>query len=235
MRRETRISAKSFLIAAVVGVVSVTVIPAALGALSQNSTYSLSDFEIVYPYDDPREEVPPSEAEAAVSFAAHWPQSGFPGSSDCQVALTGTDGQQVGTLEFELLSATDGASPPPLVVPVSGEPIAAAGSCTAKPGEHSTAGAGYVFSGPTSISAATDVTGQRVPTLTNVEFDVRWEDPSTSPGMRTCYLVVSRSDGTEDPPTKYNMLVGQRPVTFDVQGGRETVTGAEVTCGPFEG
>jgi hypothetical protein len=56
-----------------------------------------------------------------------------------------------------------------------------------------------------------------------------------NPGMRTCYLVVSRDDGTEDPPIRYNVLWGEEPMIFDVDGAPNTVAGGKVTCVGLEG
>jgi hypothetical protein len=60
-----RVSRMTFVVAAIVGVTVGVMIPLGLGALAREGTYVLSDFRIEYPYDDPRDEVLPSDKEAA--------------------------------------------------------------------------------------------------------------------------------------------------------------------------
>jgi hypothetical protein len=227
------ISRTTFVIGALVGITAAATIPLAIGAIANEPTYVLSEFAIEHPYDDPRDEVQPTVGLAAVSFVAHWPEGQFPGAADCELSLFASDGSSVGTLEFELVMGTDGARAPSMVLPVSAPPSRSAASCTDRAGEVA-AGAGYVFSGPTSVAAARNsLTDKTIPNITEVEFGVRWMGES-SPGLRTCYLTVSRRDGTTDEPLKFNVLWGEGPLTFDVQGPPTTVLGALVTCRPFE-
>jgi hypothetical protein len=226
-------SRTSFIVGSIAGVTAAA-IPLAIAAIANQPTYVLSEFAVEHPYDDPRDEVPPSGELASISFVADWPNGQFPGTADCQLSLFASDGSPVGTLAFDLVMGTNGARAPSMVVPVSAAPSRAEASCTDRADEVAS-GAGYVFSGPTSVVAAIDpMSDKAIPDITEVEFDVRWEGVS-SPGLRTCYLTVLRSDGTSDAPLKMGVLVGEGPVTFDVRGTPNTVLGAEVTCGPLEG
>jgi hypothetical protein len=206
-----------------------------------SESYTLGDFEIAYPYDDPRPDVGPWDDQASVLFTVDWPRSGFPGYANCVVTLEGRSGDVVGDLRFQLISGTDGArGEAPMIVPVSDEAAAASGSCTDE-GSDDSLGSGYFFTGPTRIWAPSvaydvsdDITGSDAPPLSQVEFDVLWEQPGKNPGMRTCYLYVTRADGTEDPPARYGMLTGEGRVVFDVRGEPDSIASARVTCGPLE-
>lgn len=117
------------------------------------------------------------------------------------------------------------------MVAVTGEPTDATTSCVDRLVDDD--GAGYVLDGPTKIQAATDVYGDVNDRVAEVTFDVRWQTDA-DPGLRICYLVVSRDDGTQDPPIKQNVLIGEHPVTFDVAGPAETIQDAGVECGPLQ-
>ena len=234
MERHTRISRGTFVGAAVGGVLVILAIPAAIGLVGGEESYSLSEFRITYPYDDPREDVLPSRVQASVSFVATWPAQGFPGASNCHMSLIGPTDEEVGALDFELTSATDGSRNAPLVVSVEAEPTSAMGTCSGSTPSEAAAGEGYIFSGPTKTYAAVDPSGDVArPSLTHVQFDVTWAT-ATQPGMHTCYLNISRSDGTKDAPAKFNVLWGENPMTFDVAGSPEDIADANVSCGPFE-
>jgi hypothetical protein len=208
-------------------------VPSPVGNPNQGETYTLTQFRIGYPYKDRRRDGPWSDNKAAISFIAEWPEGGFPGTADCELTLTGRNGQEVGTPRFDLVGGKNGGRSR-LVVPVTGEPTAATGSCLDRSEEDPT-GPGYVITGPTEIAAAVDtISGETINRVTELTFDVEWDNAVTNPGLRTCYLIVARSDGTEDPPVKYNLLVGQSPITFDVEGRPDSVSDASVTCGPFE-
>jgi hypothetical protein len=232
--RALHLSRTTFIMGVIVGITAAAAIPLAVGAGADQPTYALSKFAIEHPYDDPRDEILPSAELAAVSFVAHWPEEGFPGTADCELSLLASDESPVGTLTFDLVVGVDGAQPPPMVLPVSAPPSTAEASCTDRAGE-AAVGAGYQFVGPTKVAAAINpLTESTIKNITEVEFDVRWVGES-SPGLRTCYLTVLRSDGTSDAPVKHGVLWGEGPLTFDVEGAPATVSGAEVTCGPFEG
>lgn len=95
-----------------------------------------------------------------------------------------------------------------MLVSVSGEPVSASASRTAAASEaESSAGPGYIITGPTKIAQVVNpVTDEVVPNTTELQFDVRWERAGENPGMRSCTLVVERKDGTEDPPIEFLML-----------------------------
>lgn len=232
--RWLRISRTTFFMGALVGITAAATIPLAIGAIANEPTYALSEFAIEHPYDDPRDEVPPTAQLAAVSFVARWPEGQFSGTADCELSLFAADGSSVGVLAFDLVMGTDGERAPAMVLPVSAPPSRAEASCTDRTDEVASE-TGYVFSGPTSVAAARNsLTDKMIPNITEVAFNVRWQG-ETSPGLRTCYLRVSRRDGTTDEPLKFNVLWGEGPLTFDVQGAPTTVLGAVVTCRPFEG
>jgi hypothetical protein len=200
---------------------------------SASESYTLRDFEIVYPYDGTRD-VASHDGRASVSFTANWPGSGFPGYAKCFLTLEGGGGEVAGDMRFQLISGSDGVRGAPIVVPVSDEPAAATGSCT-DDGRDDTSRSGYLFSGPIRIWAYTSPHELQEPDAPPLgQVDVDFEHPGKNPGMRTCYLYVTRADGTDDPPVKYGMLVGEGPVVFDVRGEPETIASARVTCGPLE-
>lgn len=229
-----RVSRKTFVVALLVGTIVGAAIPMAVATIANQGTYTLSDFSIVYPYEDfQAENASLGEQTAQVTFVAHWPSGGFPGGASCQLLLSSADGTEVGRLQFDLVSGTDGVITGPVVVSVSGSPTSAAGSCQDAPDEVST-GVGYVFIRPTIASAIDPVTDAAIPDFTQLTFDVTWHEPGSDPGLRTCYLVTLRTDGTQDLPVKYNVLAGPGQITFDVKGAPETVAGGTVTCGPFE-
>lgn len=237
MSERTRISRTTFVVTAVIGISLGTIMMLRLGAQAQGAGYVLTDFEIVHPYDDPRVDVPPADDLAAVSFVAHWPESGFPGTADCQLTLTGADGKDVGSMSFNLVSGTDGGASGPIIATVSGKPISATATCadTSDPGEDSS-GSGYVVTGPTEIAAPVDpATKETIAGVTDLQFDVKWENAGVSPGMRSCQLVVERTDGTIDAPIDFLMLSGEEPITKRVDGPPDTVSGARITCGPVKG
>lgn len=188
--------------------------------------YSLSSFEITYPYDDPRETVAPDPTKAAVSFLSNW-TSGYPGNVPCQVELKDATGSSVGELFFELDNATDGARAIPMPVDVSGKPDSATGSCGTsdyRPGP------GYVFRG-TDMKASSRTDGHIGGT--EVSFEVAWEQ-DVDPGMRTCYLKISRTDGSQDPEHRLDINLAQGPESFFIAGDPESIRTARVNCGPLE-
>jgi hypothetical protein len=235
MRSHVRIPRSIVLVSAATAATLAFTLSRSLWTGKEGDTYALSAFRIVFPYDSARSDVSPSHDAAAVTFTTRWPDTGFPGGAKCRLSLSGSGGEEVGTLHFQLISGTDGTTSRPMLVPVSGRPISAEGSCQDDPDETSI-GSGYLFTGPTSITtSANSITGEVIPGLSEVVFDVRWERPGQNPGMRTCFLVVTRTDGTHDAPLEYGMLVGEGALTFDVKGAPDTVADARATCGPFAG
>lgn len=213
--------------------VFIGLVPRAFTTIAQGDTYVLSDFDIVYPYDDPRQDIPPSDRAAEVSFSTRWPQSGYPGEAQCELTLSDAQGLVVGTLTFDLISATNGSRAVPMVVPVSGVPVSAEASC------HdlfdNTSSRGYVVTGPTRASAVADSSpGSDSPNRTQLTFQVTWQETGSEPDFRTCRLMVKRVDGTLDPPTRFNLLSGDGEVTLVIEGSPASVADANVTCGPFE-
>jgi hypothetical protein len=199
---------------------------------AKRPTYTLTGFEITYPYDDPRADIGPSLEVAGVSFVVHWPSGEYPGEADCQIGLTAASGQTVGTLDFGLNSASDGRRGAPMEITVDGVPVSAKGNCA--PGAPYLPGPGYLFEGPTRIASPVDpITGEALPNRTELTFKVSWEQSNMAPGYRLCHLIVSRTDGSEDQPVTFGFLVGEGAQTINVEGAPETVQGARVACRPL--
>lgn len=198
-------------------------------AHAERATYTLTDFEITYPYDDPRSDVPPSSRLAEVTYRIQWPSDGYPGNANCHLRLAGSEGQMVGSLRFGLDSASNDVHTRGMKVPVKAPPVSATGSC--EPGDPYLPGPGYFFEGPTSVSEVINpTTGEVVPGRTELTFQVSWERPEISPGFRQCQLIVSRTDGTEDPPLNFGVAISEGPETLNVAADPTTVEDARVTC-----
>jgi hypothetical protein len=199
---------------------------------AERTTYRLTDFDITYPYDDPRSDVSPSFQSAGVSYMVHWPGGRYPGNAHCHLKLVAAGGQAVGSLAFHLDSASDGVRTRLTGVPVDRPPASAEAACA--PGEPYLPGAGYLFEGPTKISSPVDnLTGEAISTWTELTFQVSWEHPGRFPGFRTCELFVSRMDGREDPPITIGMHIHEGPETLNIKGPPATVRDARVTCRPL--
>lgn len=78
------------------GIAAAAVISVAMSALAGGGTYSLSGFQIEYPYEDA------DSSSAAVSFQADWVSGEYPGRASCSLTIIGVSGETVGTLSFEL-------------------------------------------------------------------------------------------------------------------------------------
>ena len=222
-----------FVLSIVAGVATGSLMAMDVGAGLAGSSYRLSDFQIAYPFDDPRPDVQPSLDVAGVSFLASWTTSDYPGEAQCQLRLMDATGQVVGTLDFSLQSATDGFSGPPMEVPVSRPPVSADGSC-GEGNYPNPQSAGYEFRGPLTIASALDsVTGESVPGRTEIKFDVAWETPGVNPGMRLCSLVVVRKDGTESAPIEFRVNLAEGPETFNIEEDPATVQDASMSCRPL--
>src|SRR3954454_396368 len=228
-----RVSNKAFGLALVVGLavcgLAVSKVSSLAGSRSENGTYEVSDFDIVYPYDDPRPDVGPSDALASVAFTSSWPPGGFPGRADCHVALQSAGRGEVGHLDFELVTGTNGSHTKPIVMPVSARPETASGYCFQAAGQIAS-GVGYILTGPTRIEPARNAMGDKIPDRTAITFEVRWAEAEADPGLRTCFLRVDRVDGTMDAPQKFNLLDKVEPVTLYVDGSPATVASAEANC-----
>jgi hypothetical protein len=233
---DRRFSRGTFVAAASVTVVLLGVGIVALASSANEPTYSLRAFDIRYPYENPRADIGPDKESALVSFEAHWPPSGFPGTAECHLTLYSADGAEVGSLDFQVLSGADGERVNAVPIRVSTDPATAAGSCRDIPDEVAPASSGYLFSELKSVKPLTSLaTGETVPDRAELTFDVQWTVAGRNPGMRTCYLVIERADGTTDSPMKYNVLSGEEPVTLSIEGDPASVRDAHVTCGKFEG
>lgn len=223
-------------ILAMVGVLAVAaygkgsrVEPAAEGELS----YVLDGFEIEYPYVGPSENTEPDARQAGVTYVAHWATGEYPGSVDCQMDVFGADGEQVGSLQFSVDSASEEFTRPDLPVPVSDEPATAEATCAS--GDYAE-GAGYIYEGPSEIAPArNDRTGKPYEDRLEFTFDVRWENPDVAPEMRTCYLTVLHEGGVEQDPVRFDANIGQGRETINAYvGDPSTVETARVSCGELE-
>lgn len=190
--------------------------------------YGLESFQISYPYDHPREDTGPDPSLAEVSFIARWASGTYPGNVDCEVFLRDISGAEVGRLPFELDNATDGSRAPAMTVRVSGPPTTADGICGSS---QYRAGPGYVFTGPISKSHS-DAQGKAGGT--RLTFSVAWEHgDKVRPGMRTCYLRVTRKDGSQDPARRLDVVLGEGEKDLIVPGEPESIRTARVDCGPL--
>lgn len=164
-------------------------------------TYSLSSFELTYPYQSGYSEQDPSRA--GVTFVSEW-QGGYPGTAACSITLRGPGGEEVGSASFDLSSATDGVRNPELPVPVSGPPAQGEGECKAtsySPGE------GYKFGRLLAAEKQRSRPGDiKTSAMHALRFGVRWV-PSTAPGMRTCHLDITLDNGEAVTHGPHNVLV----------------------------
>lgn len=228
-----RVSLKASIIVVVAALLGVLAASASRHVITSAAAgepgYTLSGFEIAYPYDDPREAVGPDEGTATLSFVAGWASGDYPGNVPCQVILQDDAGREVGGLSFDLDNATDGSRTIPMTVAVSGQPRSASGTC----GEANYGpGPGYVFSDLVSKEASE---GRGHVEGTKLTFDVAWEDgPEVDPGMRTCYLRVTRTDGTEDAARRLDINISQDAQAFYVPGKPDSIRTASIDCGPME-
>jgi hypothetical protein len=168
-----------------------------------------------------------------VSVRADWISSEYPGAASCQLVVVGTAGEEVGSLPFELNSATDGLVNGPMIVPVSGTPASASGTCDQKALDVNS-GPGYVFTNTGKREAVDTSSGKLIPNLTTLAFDVKWAGPG-EPNFRTCYLNVTRTDGTTDTPIRNNVLASEGTATYDVEGSPDSIASATMDCQPFTG
>lgn len=202
--------------------------PKVVKASEDSDTYLLSDFEIEYPYTDPREQVPDSN-EAVVWYRSTWSNGRYPGMVPCQLTLKDASGSVVGTHTFELSSATDVL--PELVssepIKVSGPPVTAEGFCEA--GSYSR-GPGYAF-GPPAVSRRPAAPGQQASEQASISFPVSWSG-SQHPGTRRCYVTVTFSDGRSERMGPFNLhLSKEGPFEFNVPLAEgQGVEDADVDC-----
>lgn len=180
---------------------------------SQGSdTYLLSDFEIQYPYTDPRDQVPDA-SKAVVRYRSSWSNDRYPGLVGCQLTLMDASGNVVGSHTFDLSSATDVLPEPVSSEPinVSGPPASAEGFCE---GGRYSSGAGYSFGAP-GISRRPADPGQAARQQATISIPVGWS--GAHPGTRTCFVTVTFSDGSSDRMGPFNLhLSKEGPFEFSV-------------------
>ena len=206
---------------------------AGVSRVDDGPTYTLSDFKIEYPWDDPRPEIPPDKSMAAVGFAAQWPKTGYPGYADCTLILVDSSGSQVASFDFTEMSGSDGVGADQLLVPVNGAPSNGTATCKRQTGQD-LAGPGYVVSGPTEIAPERDFFGKIVPDKSVFTFDVRWAG-DLDPVLRICTMRINRADGGSVEPQTFTLLDKTAPLTIVADVAPKDVADATVDCGLFAG
>lgn len=207
----------------------------ALAAASAGSgeSYLLSRFSFKYPDDDPRQAVGPDPSRANVGFFIRWTGERYPGKATCGLSVFDAAGREIGHLAFELDSATNRTEAIPMRVEVSAPPVSGEGSC----GEaFYPPGPGYDFGAPVSMERATEgrysARGSGKDVATELVFEVRVTSDS-APGLRACELLVTRKNGTQDRPNRFNYNGGNGEMSLLVPGRPATIETAAVNCRPF--
>lgn len=200
------------------------------------TSYGLTNFEIVYPYDDPRTDVPPNPEISMVSYDLVWEGDAYPGEVPCYIEVRDSEGEVIGVLDFTQSSGVSGVRGPGLQVPVSGVPESAEGWC-GSPGE--TRGSGYGFSRPLMIEPRPEIPGRAEGVherRVSVTFDVR-RGGETPPGLRTCDFEIVYADGSREvlAPLNISMADAHERMSFDLKSDRpDQVEDVNVTCRPFQ-
>jgi hypothetical protein len=226
---------KAILVAAP-GVGVLVAILVAAGQL-EDPSYVLSDFDIKYPggADHSGNE---SADLAQVTFVSYWPDGDYPGAAQCEIVVNDVSGAPVGKVDFGLNSGTDGVRSHPVDIAVSGSPVAAEGSCNDLGTE--VGGSGYSFELVTITPVVFEeyetegLAPEEIPSRSKVTFEVRVTAEGADSDFRACFLVVTRTDGSVDPPLQYNILGGGGSMTFEVEGAPETIADATMTSEPFD-
>lgn len=229
-------------------IVVASVIAASLVGLGEKSnvvvaadaapSYELFDFEIQYPYVDPRDEYVDEpvvrSTTAGVSYAGRWAGSSYPGKANCEIILYGATGDVVGRVDFAITSGTPEAPPTNFwpQIEVSAPPVSATGSCanSAYP-----TGSGYAFERPT-ISRPTDSdTGRTDTSRTKLSFPSRWAT-TTDPALRTCSVIVHYKDGGSDAYGPLNVYLpnGEPFVITPPIADPQSIQDAEVRCSELD-
>ena len=201
-------------------------------ASQDSDTYLLSDFEIQYPYANPRDQVPDA-GKAVVRYRSSWSSGRYPGLVGCQLTLKDASGNVVGSHIFDLSSATDVLPEPVSSEPinVSGPPASAEGLCE---GASYSDGAGYSFGVP-GVNRRPAAPGQATARQATISFPVTWS--GAHPGTRTCFVNVAFSDGSSERMGPFNLhLSKEGPFEFSVplHDGVD-VRDADVDCEPLRG
>jgi len=202
-------------------------------ALAQpgSDTYLLSDFDIQYPYLAPRPESS-GTSQAVVYYKSYWSGTNFPGLVKCEITVEDGKGEVVGSIQFDLSSASPElperiASAP---IDVTSPPSAASGGCEA--GTYSSESS-YQFTKP-SFSRPTDLTtGQPSRDRVLVSFGVTWT--GSHPSMRSCVVDVEFSDGSTRSLGPFELhLSNSQPYEIEVSADEVAdVRDARVECRPI--
>lgn len=200
------------------------------------TSYALTNFEIAYPYDDPRGAVPPDPNLALVSYELDWEADSYPGEVPCLIEVRDASGAVVGSLDFTQTSGISGVRGPGLQVPVRGVPADAEGWC-GSPGN--AGGAGYQFSAPTEMRARPAIPGpaeSRFEDRVAVTFDVTWAGNS-APGLRTCDSILFYDDGTQESLSSFNISMADphERMTLNLKTDRpDDLADVDVSCRPLQ-
>jgi hypothetical protein len=185
-----------------------------------------------YELNDIKFEVSTEVAE--VTFLSHWPKSGYPGAAQCWIVLKDASGSPVGEVDFGLNSGTDGVRTKDIQVPLSGTPVSGEGWCNDLGA--AVGGAGYSFDLVSITPVVFDpaetagLAPDEIPSRSQITFDVTIVTDGADAEFRTCFLEVTRTDGSIDEPHRYDILGGGGSMTFQVHGAPETIANAQVTC-----
>lgn len=200
------------------------------------TSYALTNFEITYPYDDPRSAVPPDPNLALVSYELDWEGISYPGEVPCIIEVRDPSGAVVGSLDFTQTSGISGVRGPGLQVPVMGIPADAEGWCGSP---RNTEGAGYQFSAPAEMRVEPAIPGPRESHFEDrvaVTFDVTWTGNS-APGLRTCDSTLMYEDGTEESLSSFNISMADphERMTLNVKTDRpHDLADVDVSCRPLQ-
>jgi hypothetical protein len=205
-------------------------------ALAQTSgfSYELTDLNFVYPYLDPISGETLSDA-AGVSFRPEWNSASYPGVARCRITLI-ADGAVVGSMDFDV-SAGQPSHPDQHSgnVPVSVTEPPAEIEANCDPAEN-LPGEGYSFELLEINSALSPVDNETIPGRAELLFLVRWVDDKR-PGLRTCEIIVRRTDGTIRTYGPRNVSIGQAELILpiDVHLSPDVIVDADVQCQSYTG
>lgn len=208
--------------------------PDVVEAADAAPSYELFDFEIQYPYVDPRDQYADEPVDrsnlAGVSYASRWAGSTYPGMAKCQIVLRGGTGDVVGRVDFEVTSGMPQTPPTDFwpQIEVSAPPLSASGSCA---NSVYPAGSGYAFERPDISRPMDRDTGQPDTSKSKLSFPSRWTTAS-NPGIRTCDVIVRFEDGGRHVygPLNVHLPEGEPLVIEPPIADPQSIRDAHVEC-----
>lgn len=197
-------------------------------------SYELLDFEIQYPYVDPRDQYADEPVDrsnlAGVSYASRWAGSSYPGMAKCEIVLRGGTGDVVGHVDFEVTSGMPQTPPTDFwpQIEVSAPPLSATGSCA---NSVYPAGSGYAFERPDISRPVDPETGQPDTSKSKLSFPSRWTTTS-NPGIRTCDVIVRFEDANRRiyGPLNVHLPQGELLVIQPPIADPQSIRDAHVEC-----